>query len=192
MSLNHKQETIDPISRVDAPCLFHGTLGVCVGIFLQLIGMFQKGDGRLMDLLLNRVFSGEAPEVMQLPWLVLLSAVFCYALAFVVLDTYGTWRRVVLGVTVIVLILCMVPTLAVWNIYFSPFLPVVSVFWAWFSTLMYASHHRMPCDVMHGFETNRFKTANAPDVEKEVVVKKEKKTPVDINQKYQPKEDANG
>jgi hypothetical protein len=139
----------DHVSRVDAPCLLHGTVGVSLAIVLQILGLFKSGDDRLMAALIDPVFHGQAPEGVSLLVQVMVCAVLCYSIAFVVLDTAGLWRRVVMGVSVLVLVLAMVPSLAVWHIYFSPFLTLVGVFWAWFFTLMYANHHLMPCEVTH-------------------------------------------
>jgi hypothetical protein len=197
MNEHHDPKSHESLSRVDAPCLFHGTLGVCVGVLLELVGLFRKGDDRLMGALMDSVFQGKMPEVLSLPWLVGVAAVFCYALAFVVLDTPGTWRRVVIGITVLVLVLAMVPTLAVWNVYFSPFLPVVAVFWSWFGGMMYVSHHHMPCDVLsvhhplpHAEVSYKSGVsellAESEKVESELV---EKKNVEDVNQKYQPKDE---
>lgn len=77
------------------------------------------------------------------------SAVFCYGIAYAVLDSAGLWRRIVLGITAVVLTLAMVPAFAVWDIYFSPFVQLVGVFWSWFCVVLYTQHHQMPCDPMH-------------------------------------------
>ncbi len=102
---------------------------------MQMLGLFMRGDARLKQALLEPVFQGEMPDALVTPALVVFAAVFCWGLAFAVLDSAGTWRRVVLGVTMMVIVLAMVPTFAVWDIYFSPFLPLIGVFWSWFCTL---------------------------------------------------------
>jgi len=203
-SPHHHHSSADiPISRVDGPCLLHGSVGVAVAIVLQWVGMFDKGDARLMDALLKPVFHGQMPEFLSFPLQILITAVFCYGLAFAVLDTAGTGKRIGLGITVLMLVLTMVPTLAVWNIYFPPFLPVVGVFWTWFCCMMYVSHHVMPCEVAPvnskismARETvpqrsNSHTQSSKNENRKEALGEKVDVT-VDTNQKYKPNNKANG
>jgi len=206
MNFHHTPVPSDHVSRVDAPCLFHGTVGVCIGVLMQLIGLFQHADDRLVSFLLNPVFQGEMPESLSVWLLAVVAAVFSYALAFAVLDSHGSLRRVMLGVTVLILVLAIQPTLAVWNIYFSPFLPIVSVFWAWFFSVMYANHHVMPCDLAHLPQSSApnhlgHQESVTPIVVKEMPEKKVAKVKVeasvnDPNAKYKPqnltKEKADG
>jgi len=185
MNFHHEPPSHEHVSRVDAPCLFHGTVGVCIGVLMQLVGLFQSGDRWLISLFLDPVFQGEMPHEVPVLWLVVVAAVFSYALAFFVLDIAGVTRRVMVGITVLVLVLAIQPALAVWGIYFSPFLPVVAVFWSWFFSMMYANHHLMPCDVVH-VHHEEVRHHVAPEVTPE----KKKEEPVlksDSNEKYKPK-----
>lgn len=191
------------VSRIDVPCLIHGSIGVVVALALHFVGLFQKGDDRLIGWLLKPVFHGQMPEVVPFPLLLFVTAVFCFGLAFVILDTAGTGKRVIMGVTVLVLLIAMVPTLAVWDLYFSPFLPAVGVFWAWFTTMMYVNHNLMPCEASSTrVEILREKEegSNSPPQKPRAqmngvarVEKVEKKPPtLDRNQKYKPKEKVDG
>lgn len=186
MTEHHEPMTHEHVSRVDAPCLLHGTIGVCIGLLMQVIGLFQGGDDRLMALFLDPVFQGEMPKVISVPILGGVAAVFSYAVAFFVLDTSGMARRVMLGVTVLVLVLAIQPTLAVWGFYFSPFFPVVAVFWSWFLSVMYTNHHLMPCDV-DLVDSLEPKVVEVPVVENE---EKGEAVPekIDPNEKYKPKD----
>jgi hypothetical protein len=143
---SHHQNHVVPAGRVDGPGLLYGGVGLALALAMQMLGLFMRGDGRLKQALLEPVFRGQLPDVLTTPALVIIAAVLCWGLAFAVLDSAGTWRRIVLGVTMVVIVLAMVPTFAVWNVYFSPFLPLVGVFWTWFCTMMYVNHHAMPCD----------------------------------------------
>lgn len=144
MSHHHHHATLP--GRVDGSGLLYGGVGLALGMAMQWLGLFKRGDARLTSWLLESVFHGNTPEVLSLPWMVFVTAVFCFGLAYAVLDSSGMWRRLILGVTALILLLAMVPSFAVWNLYFSPFLPVVGAFWTWFCTIMYVSHHVMPCD----------------------------------------------
>ena len=116
---SHDRHSSHHTSRVDIPCLLYGSVGVGLAIALHAVGLYKTADKWLVGILLDPVFQGEPPFSVSLPVQIVISAVFCYGIAFVVLDTAGTWRRVLIGGTVVVLALAMVPTLAVWQIYFS-------------------------------------------------------------------------
>jgi hypothetical protein len=94
-----------------------------------------------------------------------------------------------MGVSVLVLVLAMVPSLAVWHIYFSPFLTLVGVFWAWFFTLMYANHHLMPCEVTHAHQPIQKPQIARPVISQDSPRQVEPAPEVieDENIKYQPK-----
>lgn len=180
---SHHLSTTHHVSRVDAPCLLHGGIGLCLGVGMLMAGMFHSGDAQLMKVLLQPVFHGQEPRELPVMLQVLLSVICSFGLAFVVLDSAGTWRRIVLGVTAVVVILAMVPTLAVWNIYFSPFLPVVTVFWVWFFCMMYVRHHLMPCEVgRHAAAPQSILTVSSAYKQPAVAVLNEEVAPVMASQ----------
>ena len=137
-----------PEGRVGVSGLLYGGMGLLVSTMMQLLGLFKRPDTRLMTWMSDSLFRGEVPALLVLSVQVLIAALFCFGLAYAVLDSVSTWRRVVLGVTSLVLVLAMVPTFAVWGIYYSPFLPAVGVLWTWFCTMMYVNHHQMPCETL--------------------------------------------
>lgn len=185
---SHHQNHVAPAGRVGGPGLLYGGVGLSLAVAMQMLGLFMRGDARLQQALLDPVFRGRLPDVLSTPVLVMMGAALCWGLAFAVLDSAGTWRRIVLGVTMLVIVLAMVPTFAVWNVYFSPFLPLVGVFWTWFCTMMYVNHHVMPCDGLSLHNEvlyNRVGLAAHP-----VAVKKEKAQDAqekDPDAKYQPR-----
>ena len=133
-------------SSVGSLALLYGALGFVVAAVLSLVGLLGRGDQYILSLLHVPVFQGEVTNVIGLPVLALVTGFICFGVAFAVLDSPRAWRRVILGFTVIVLVAALVPTFAVWNIYFPPLMSLIGVFWAWFSSMMYANHHCMPCD----------------------------------------------
>ncbi len=178
-----------PGGRVDGPGLLYGGVGLVLAVAMQLAGVFKKADAGLLGKLSGTVFRGQAPEVLGMAVPVLLAAVFCFGVAFAVLDSAGVWRRVVLGVSAVVVAVAMVPAFAVWNVYFSPFLPVVGIFWSWFCTMVYAGHHTMPCDLAGGV------CISPPDARKEIPkptgkpVPEKKKGDSSPDDKYKPPKD---
>jgi len=185
---------------VDGPGLLYGGVGVALAMTMQMVGLFKQGDARLKKWLLEPVFHGDMPDTLVTPALLVITVVFCLGLAFAILDSAGTWRRVVLGITMVVITIAMVPTFAVWQVYFSPFVLLVGVFWTWFCTMMYVNHHVMPCDSLNAKLSLNSKSqtpntnvvaAKQPVVEKEVeqkIAPVVKKNPKDSDAKYKPKE----
>jgi len=146
MTPDHHRHPATP-GRVDTAALLYGALGFAVAGVLKWVGMLEKGDQKIFGLLHKPVFHEVVPNILGVPTLFVLTLIFCFGLAFAVLDSSGTWRRVILGFTLLVLVAAMVPALAVWEIYFPPMMCLVGVFWTWFSSMIYANHHQMPCDV---------------------------------------------
>ena len=148
---SQNQYTTAPIpeGKVGVSGLLYGSVGLALSFALYWIGMFRRADAWFFDLLHEAWFSGGVPHLASVSIVVIVAAIFCYGVAFAMLDSAATWRRFVLGVTALVLTLAMVPAFAVWNVYFSPFVPVVGVFWSWFCVLIYTRHHQMPCDCVH-------------------------------------------
>lgn len=207
MSSHHHNHAV-PQGGVGGPGLLYGGVGLVLAMTMQMLGLFKSGDARLKKWLLEPVFHGDMPDTLVIPALILITAVFCFGLAFAILDSVGTWRRVILGITMMALTIAMVPTFAVWHVYFSPFVLLVGVFWTWFCTMMYVSHHVMPCDSLSfKIQTPNTKKgapvepvvkkvaaeAKAPTrkmVKKKTVKKqtKKKKEQKDTDAKYKPKE----
>lgn len=184
MSFHHHKHTADHDhvpGRVDGPGLLYGGVGVVLAVTLQLVGLFKRGDAWLKGVLAGPLFGGEVSVDLSMSAMVCILVVLCFGLAFAMLDSAGTWRRVVLGVTLLVLVLAMVPAFGVWGVYFSPFPPVVGVFWSWFCTLMYVNHHRMSCDVVNSKQEIR----NSEPVFSEELEGRKVKEP---DEKYQPKD----
>lgn len=172
MTQNNHKHTAAP-GRVHTSALLCGAVGLLVSGAMYWVGLLGKGDSRIFETLRQPVFRGAVPSELSVPVLFLVTTLFCFGLAFAVLDSPGVWRRVVLGLTLLVLVIAMVPTLAVWNIYFPPMMSLVGVFWTWFAGMMYASHHQMPCD-------DRSPVVQQPqpaEVKPEPVVEKKKPTP---------------
>ncbi len=171
------------------PGLLFGAAGLVLAVAMQWVGLYSRANTRLESWLLESVFRGELPAIVSLPVLILVTAVCCFGLAYAVLDSPGGWRRLILGITVLVLLFAMVPTLAVWHIYFPPFLPVVGVFWTWFCTMMYVNHHVMPCDMANSKPETQHPKPTAPDKTQTMVEKKETDAQ---HEKYKPKENLDG
>lgn len=127
---------------------------MALALAMQLLGLFEQGDVRLQQSL-SGILPDSFQTVVSEPVLFMVAAIFSFGIAFAVLDSPAVWRRIVLGLTALVLVLAMVPVCALWQIYFSPFFVVVAFFWAWFCSMMYTSHHVMPCEITVAKKTHQ-------------------------------------
>lgn len=143
---NQRQILSMPVGRLNMPALLYGSVGLLLSYALHWIGMFKRADALLLESMSKPLFHEGVADQPTMLSVMVVAAVFCYGIAFAVLDSPSVWRRVLLGITAMILTVAMVPTFAVWNIYFSPFVQLVGVFWSWFCVVIYTQHHRMPCD----------------------------------------------
>ncbi|MBT8036065.1 MAG: hypothetical protein KJO21_00845 [Verrucomicrobiae bacterium] len=186
MSFHHPNHMV-PVGRVGGPGLLFGGVGLALAVAMQMLGWLARGDEQLKQVLLDPLFHGSISAVLAAPVLVVMAAIFCWGLAFAVLDSACTWRRMVVGVTMVVIVLAMVPTFAVWDVYFSPIIPLIAVFWTWFCTMMYVNHHVMPCDGLgfqHDVSSPRRHALTRPEVADVAEIAMDVPDP---NAKYQPK-----
>mgnify|MGYP007004889949 CR=1 FL=1 len=145
--MNHHNQAVHnhPPGRVVSSCLLYGAVSMALALAMHLSGMFEQGDARLkqaLSVLTSDVFLIVVSDRL----LFALGALCSFGIAFAMLDSSAAWRRIVLGLTALVVLLAMVPVCALWQIYFSPFFVVVAFFWSWFCTMMYTSQHIMPCE----------------------------------------------
>lgn len=148
-SQNQRHTAPVPVGRVDVPGVLYGSIGLALSFALHWAGVLRRADAWLFDLLHGPLFHDGVPDLAPVPLVIACAAAFCYGVAFAVLDSAALWRRIVLGVTAAVLTLAMVPAFAVWNVYFSPVVQLIGVFWSWFCVTIYTQHHQMPCDPVH-------------------------------------------
>lgn len=198
MATDHHSTQAYPPGKVASSCLLYGGMGMVLAVAMQWLGIFKLGDMWLQQFL-SRVLIDSHPIAAPVSVLYGVAAFFAFGIAFAVLDSPANWRRVVLGITGLVLLLATVPVCALWQLYFSPFPVVMAFFWAWFCSMMYVSQHSMPCEMATmgqapqssqaaspqadtGNSTGTSSTATAASEDRE-----------DPDAKYQPKEqEANG
>lgn len=89
---------------------------------------------------------GVGPGAVQPVWAVPLAALLVYAVVWLVLETPGTGRRVLLVGTVLVLTAALSPVLALWGLFWSPVSAVAGVAWGGLCAVLWARQHRMPCE----------------------------------------------
>ncbi|MGB0775880.1 MAG: hypothetical protein ACPGUY_08540 [Akkermansiaceae bacterium] len=159
---SQKQRTTAPAGRVDGPGIMFGMVALVLAVVLEMLGLFKGANSTLLTSLLDPVFHGDEPQQLGIPLMVIVTGLFCIGLSYAVLDSSCSWRRCILGVSAVVVVLAMVPALAVWGYYFPPMMPVVGIVWAWFCTVIYASNHTMPCDSARSVHSVRARGTASP------------------------------
>ena len=132
--------------RVAGPVLIFGSVSFLLALFTELMGIFAPLDARLKGALGG--LGGDLEKTTGVMGLsgFLVAVLFCYGLVWMILSTPEMWRRVMLGMTTMVVAALFVPSFAVWGIYWQPFPLALGLLWAMFSGLIYAESHRMPCE----------------------------------------------
>lgn len=149
MSENYHQipESKGGKGHVCSPGLLCGSIGLLLALILQKFGFFEMGNSALYRLLEANLTLGVPVAALSLITLAVVAAIYSIGIAWSILDSRGAWRRVLIWMTAMILVIVTVPTLAVWSIYFSPFLVLTSVFLSSLCAMVYAARHRMSCDL---------------------------------------------
>jgi hypothetical protein len=142
------------------PAAAIGSLSILLAAGLSVLGLIEPVDqmvSRWVGQGSRMAFSKFLPNGVL--WLAVV--IFAFGLAFVILSAPGTWRRVVLWVTTLVLIAGWAPVLGL-----AAHAPeiggtFIAALWSGVCALVYAGNHRMPCD--DSFETEGKQSSNKID-----------------------------
>lgn len=134
-----------PEGHVLVPTAAIGSLSILLAEGLSVLGLIDPVNqmvSRLVGQGGKVVFPKSLPD--GVPWLA--AVIFAFGLAFVILNSPGTWRRVVLWVTTLVLIAGWAPVLGLAA--HAPEIagPFIAALWSGVCALVYAGNHRMPTD----------------------------------------------
>jgi hypothetical protein len=134
-----------PEGHVPIPAAAIGGLSVTLAAGLALLGPLARLD-QMVATWFSRGGLEKFPK--HLPgWSIwLMTAVFAFGLAYAMLNTPGTWRRVLLWITALTLIASWAPVLSLAA--HAPEITAawVATLWSGVCALVYTTHHRMPCD----------------------------------------------
>ncbi len=124
-----------------------------VGSFAMAVGLVLRVSGVLLGvekaLLVRYQEAGFPIGANGQPWwaiLVLLG--LTYGLACLLLAVPGLPRRMLLSVSFLVLVATASPVSALWGIFWSPVVALLSAGWSAFCAILWASHHPMPCEIV--------------------------------------------
>lgn len=134
-----------PEGHVLVPDVAIGSLSLLLAAGLGLLGVLDR---------VNQVVGGIVSQgaVSNFPkalphWAVwLATALFAFGLSFAILSVAGTWRRLVLWITAMVVVAAWAPVLALAAHAPDIAAPFIAVIWSGVCALVYAGNHRMACD----------------------------------------------
>jgi hypothetical protein len=134
-----------PRGTVALPALAIGGMSLALAAGFHFLGLLGRIERALLTIPGQLGLSGE-PQVFpaSIAWSV--AAALAFVLPWLLLQSPASWRRAVLWLTVLALILGWIPVMglaAKW----CPLAPsLVAVGWSGLCALIYGSRHRMPCE----------------------------------------------
>ena len=135
-----------PHGQVLVPCFLFGAVGLIVALVFKLLGWLDSVKHWLLESMQSLWIAENKLSQMDSLWVYVLAALFCFGVAYAVLDSRGLHKRVMLCVSAILLTLGLVPSFLVWGIAFLPFFQIIALTWTSICVLVYSAQHIMPCD----------------------------------------------
>jgi hypothetical protein len=117
---------------------------LCAG--LTLLGLSDRIDAWLLDWV-SQMVPGPFPNVLGHALLWSVTVAIAFGLPLLLLATPMAWRRFVIAASVIISIGTWIPVLALAAYPPSISLPLIAAAWSATCAIIYATRHRMPCDV---------------------------------------------
>lgn len=133
-----------PPGQVLVPAAAVGSLSTLLVIGLHFLGVLDR-----MNLVIAAAVSqGKLSFPKTVPaWLLWLAAILlALALAFSILCVPGTWRRLVIWITAVMMVASWAPVLGLAAHVPEIAAPFVATLWSGVCALIYAGSHRMACD----------------------------------------------
>ncbi len=143
-------QTVKPVGQVAAPLVIFAFVSLFLGVAVEMLGVFGGVTEGLRAFWEKSGMEMKSDLGLPGPVGIIVTAIFCFGLIGAILGTPGGQKRFCLGFSGLILSLMLVPALGVWGIFWKPFGMLLSVVWAWFSAVVYAGMHLMPCDRLVG------------------------------------------
>lgn len=136
----------EPQGNVLVTAVLIGSLAVLLAAGLTWLGLIARADALLAAQLREALQATGFPKSLPDWGLWLATAVVAYGLALAMLAVPGTWRRVVLWVSLLLLIAGWAPVLALASHAPNISAPFVATLWAGACALVYARSRQLPCE----------------------------------------------
>lgn len=127
-------------------CLVLGAVSLLLAMAVDGLRIFSAGESGLRAALESGGFVFTRELGLRGVSGVILAVVACFGMVAMVLGSPGTMRRVMLGLSLLILVAMLLLVFAAWGIFWQPLSLLLGVLWAWLSALLYAARHHMPCE----------------------------------------------
>jgi hypothetical protein len=124
-----------------------GSFALLLGMLIQLSGALRGTEASLLAGYRRAGFD-LAAGLGQPWWGLLVLAAVVYGMALLLLHIPGIARRVMLGLTALVLVAAASLVLAVWGVFWSPLVALLGGAWSAFCASLWAWHNPMPCETI--------------------------------------------
>jgi hypothetical protein len=136
----------EPQGNVWVTAVLIGSLAVLLAGGLTWLGLIARADALIAAQLRESLQATGFPKSLPDWSLWLGTAVVAYGLALAMLTVPGTWRRVVLWVSLLLLIAGWAPVLALASHAPNISAPFIATLWAGGCALVYARSRQLPCE----------------------------------------------
>ena len=151
---SHKQHTHGSLGVTK---ILIGTMSLGLAVGMSLLG-FLDASNALMTSWIS-LLGGEAREL-PAPLMLFFAAIMAFFPVSVMLSCPGVWRRLIVWISSLLLLLAWMPVLALAAWKFSPMIPLVAGVWSGMCAMIYAHRHTLPCEMI-----------SEPTVQKKIVVR---------------------
>lgn len=127
------------------PAAAIGALSILLVVGLDVLRVLEPVD-RMISKLVSQGAVQSFPKTLPVWSTWLATVVLAFGLSFAILSAPGTWRRLVLWLTAMVLVGGWAPVLALAAHFPDIGAPFIATLWSGICALVYAGSHRMACD----------------------------------------------
>lgn len=131
--------------HVLVPAAAIGALSILLAAGLDLLHVLEPVD-RMIAKLVSQGAIHDFPKALPAWSVWLVTVALAFGLPFAVLSVAGTWRRLILWITAMVLVAGWAPVLALAAHFPDIGAPFIATLWSGICALVYAGNHRMACD----------------------------------------------
>lgn len=127
------------------PAAAIGALSILLAVGLDVLRILEPVD-RMISKLVSQGAIQNFPKALPVWSVWLATVVLAFGLSFTILSVAGTWRRLVVWITAMVLVAGWAPVLALAAHFPDIGAPFIATLWSGVCALVYAGGHRMACD----------------------------------------------
>lgn len=131
--------------HVLVPAAAIGALSILLAVGLDVLRILEPLD-RMVSKLMSQGAIHDFPRALPAWSVWLATVVLAFGLPFAILSVAGTWRRLVLWITALVLVAGWAPVLVLAAHFPNIGAPFIATLWSGICALVYAGSHRMACD----------------------------------------------